>query len=124
MSPDQKKEAWAEDRTDWAEDRTVLANERTFASWLRTGMGALAVAVGLTAIFGKADAAFAPARLVASIFVVSALVVFWTARDKALSARKSLDKHAVSPMRRRAITTITVLMMLGALGTGILLWIV
>ncbi|WP_159964734.1 DUF202 domain-containing protein [Profundibacterium mesophilum] len=115
---------WAEDRTDWAEDRTILANERTFASWLRTGLTALAVAIALAAIFGDAEGPISPARSVASIFVLGAIIVFWMARGKTLSSLDDLDRHSVDAMRRRGITAITVLMMLGAAGTGVLLWIV
>lgn len=124
MDEGDKKTVWAEDRTDWAEDRTVLANERTYASWLRTGLTALAVAIGLTAIFGDADAPFAPARIVASLFVLGAIGIFWAARGKALEGLHTLDRHAVTPMRRRAITLITLLLIAGALGTGVLLWII
>ena len=86
----------AEDRTHWAEDRTSLANERTFAGWMRTGMAAIGVAIGLKAVFG----AFEPtwmAKAVASIF---------------LAAIKT----------PRYFLIVAIVMALGALGTGVILW--
>jgi len=112
---------WAEDRTNWAEDRTLQANERTFAGWMRTGLGSVGVAIGLQAVFGKFEPTWA-AKSVASIFIVIALVLFWSARRNACATFGRLSDHSAEPLGRSHFTTIASLMALGAIGTGCVLW--
>ena len=112
---------WAETRTDWAEDRTLLANERTFAGWMRTGLGSVGVALGLKAVFGAFDPTWA-AKLIASVFIVVALVMFWSAERNARATYDRLcghDAKAQSPGHFRLIAAI---MAIGALGAGAILW--
>ena len=122
-TPDEKTR-WAEERTDWAEDRTILANERTFAGWMRTGMASVAIAVGLRAIFGDAELGYAPARLVATLFIATAVVIFWTARRKSCETIARLSQHAASPLPTKNVTLVTAFLSLGAVATGVLLWLV
>jgi putative membrane protein len=111
----------AQARTDWAEDRTILANERSFASWMRTGLACLAVALGLKALFRPFEPTWM-ARSVAEIFVLAALVIFWLAYRRAVQTRVRMSEHAANGQSRHAMATISGLMVLGALGTGALLW--
>ena len=79
MNKDTKE---SEKRTDWAEDRTVLANERTFSGWMGTGLGAIGVAIAMKAVFGAFEPTWA-AKLVASMFLAAAILIFWSARNQA-----------------------------------------
>ena len=115
------KTDWAEKRTDWAEDRTILANERTFAGWMRTGMTAIAIAVGLRAIFGEADPTWLP-KLVATIFIAVAIIIFWTARRNASKAQGRLNAHRAEMQPSRIFTIIAILFTFASLATAWVLW--
>jgi putative membrane protein len=111
----------AQNRTEWAEDRTILANERTFAGWMRTGMAAVALAIGLRAVFG----AFEPtwlAKLVASIFIVLAVFIFWAAQSSARQTLSRLNDNQAHAQPVRRMQTIAILLALGAVATGGILW--
>ncbi|EYD72587.1 DUF202 domain-containing protein [Limimaricola hongkongensis] len=113
---------WAEDRTDWAEDRTLLANERTFAGWMRTGMAALGVAIGLKAVFG----AFEPtwlAKAVASIFILIALLIFAAAAREARRAQARISSHDAEAQGARRMLALALMLSLGGLATGAILWL-
>lgn len=112
----------AEARTDWAEDRTILANERTFAGWLRTGMASLAVAIGLRAVFGPFEPTWV-AKLVASVFVLIAILIFWAARRQACVTLNRMNRHQARPLSRRRITLLSVSLSVGAAAVGIVLWL-
>ncbi len=112
----------AETRTDWAEDRTILANERTFAGWLRTGMAALAVAVGLRAVFGPFEPTWV-AKLVASVFVLIAIMIFWAARRQACATLNKMDRHQARSLSRRRLTILSMSLSVGAAAVGIVLWL-
>lgn len=125
-SPDDSKDpgpktSWAEDRTDWAEDRTVLANERTFAGWLRTGMASIAIAVGLHAVFRTTEPIWLP-KIVATVFIAAALVIFWTARLNAGKAHDRLTAHKAEVQKTRTFTILATLLSVGAVATGFVLW--
>ena len=92
MNKDTKE---SEKRTDWAEDRTVLANERTFSGWMGTGLGAIGVAIAMKAVFGAFEPTWA-AKLVASMFLAAAILIFWSARNQACNARKKLTEQTIS----------------------------
>ncbi|WP_299048438.1 DUF202 domain-containing protein [uncultured Tateyamaria sp.] len=113
----------AEDRTDWAEDRTSLANERTFAGWMRTGMASVAVAIGLKAVFGATDPTWL-AKAVASVFLLAALYIFWSARQQACASYARLSQKDAQVQGHRAFTLIAVAMTLGTLATGMILWLI
>lgn len=122
-SSDTSRTEHAENRTDWAEDRTIMANERTFASWIGAGMGALGLAIALQAVFGP----FAPtwlAKLAASLFLVVALLLFWSAHNKAHKTYARLNEHAAEARKSRDFTGIVILLTLGTLGIGVVLWLI
>lgn len=117
-----KRTDWAEDRTDWAEDRTLQANERTFAGWMRTGLGSVGVAIGLKAVFGAFEPTWA-AKAVASVFIAVAVVLFIMAARNATLTKERLTDHAAEAPRPRSFFLIAGSMTLGALGTGVVLWL-
>ena len=99
----------AEDRTHWAEDRTSLANERTFAGWMRTGMAAIGEPTWM-------------AKAVASIFLAAALFMFWSAQRQAARTHDRLSQRDASIKTPRYFLIVAIVMALGALGTGVILW--
>jgi len=111
----------AEERTDWAEDRTMLANERTFGGWMRTGMASVGVALGLKAVFAAFEPTWVP-RLVASIFILVAVLIFWAARRNAAKMMQRLNSHVAEPASTTRMTIITVVLSAGAAATGLILW--
>ncbi|PSK86675.1 putative membrane protein [Limimaricola soesokkakensis] len=117
-----RKTEWAEARTDWAEDRTLLANERTFAGWMRTGMAALAVAIGLKAVFGDFDPTWL-AKAVASIFIVIAVLIFAAAAHEARKAQSRITSHDAEAQGARRMLILALLLSLGAIATGAILWL-
>ncbi|MEM8654666.1 MAG: DUF202 domain-containing protein [Pseudomonadota bacterium] len=117
------KNELAEDRTDWAEDRTSLANERTFAGWMRTGMASVAVAIGLKAVFGATDPTWL-AKSVASIFIVAALFIFWSARHQACASYERLSQQDAEVQGRTNFTIMAIAMSIGTTATGIILWLI
>ena len=118
--PDTRTE-WAEHRTDWAEDRTVLANERTFAGWIRTALAAVVVALGLHAVFREVQPTWA-AKAASSIFIAAAIVVIWAAERAAARTAKRMDNHQIRAQSNGRLTLIAVILTLGSLGTGAILW--
>jgi len=111
----------AEDRTDRAEDRTVMANERTFAGWMRTGMASLALAVGLKAVFGDFSPTWA-AKAVASVFVATAIYIFWAAQDSAVKTLRRLDDHKAQAQPIRRMRLLACIFAAAALCVGGVLW--
>ncbi|MBM9593268.1 YidH family protein [Roseitranquillus sediminis] len=122
MSEPGKKTEWAEARTDWAEDRTVLANERTFAGWMRTGLASVAVALGLHAVFRDLQPTWI-AKAAASVFVIAAIYIFWTAWHNGRRTGKRVQNHEVSDQSGRRMTTLAILLSLSSLGVGAILWL-
>lgn len=118
-----QKQALAEDRTDWAEDRTVLANERTFAGWMRTGLGSLGMAIALQAIFGAAEPTWI-ARSVASLFVLVALVIFYSAWRSSGKMLERLEAHTAQPASKTHMGVIAGIMAIATLAAGAILWII
>ena len=117
------KDSLAEHRTDWAEDRTILANERTFAGWMRTGMASLAVAIGLQAVFGSVEPTWV-AKSAATVFVVISTLIFWAAWRNACKMVVRLDAHESEPVSKNYFGTIAGILAIGAMTTGIVLWLV
>ncbi len=121
--PDDNRSKQAENRTDWAEDRTIMANERTFASWIGAGMGALGIAIGLQAVFGPFEPTWL-AKLAATLFLVVALVLFWSARNNAHKTYDQLTEHAAEARKGRDFTGIALLLCLGTIAIGVVLWLI
>lgn len=108
-------------RTNWAEDRTIMANERTFNSWMGTGLGSVGVAIALKAVFGEFDPTWA-AKLVASLFLLTAIVIFWAARRQAHKTLDRLSENDACSMPTKNFTLITSVMTVATLATGAVLW--
>ncbi|MFK7939683.1 MAG: YidH family protein [Roseovarius sp.] len=121
MSDTTDKADKAETRTRWAEDRTIMANERTFSSWMGAGMGAVGVAIGLKAVFGAFEPTWA-AKLVASLFLAIAIVIYWAARRQAIKTFKRLRDKDSEPMPTRSFTILASMMTLATLSVGAILW--
>lgn len=115
------KNQLAEDRTDWAEDRTILANERTFAGWMRTGMASVALALGLRALFRPFEPDWVP-KLVAEVFIVTAILIFWAARQNACKTQERMSEHQTESQSSRRMTVLAAFLTVGAAATGIILW--
>ncbi|WP_121024501.1 YidH family protein [Litoreibacter meonggei] len=111
----------AEERTDWAEDRTIMANERTFASWMGTGLGAIGVAIGLKAVFGDFDPTWA-AKIVASMFLIVAILIFWSAQKQATKTWERLTETHAEATPSRNFRFLALLMSLAAAAVGAVLW--
>ncbi|MDB2406966.1 DUF202 domain-containing protein [Jannaschia sp.] len=120
-SDQDRKTDWAEDRTDWAEDRTVLANERTFAGWMRTGMAAIAIAVGLRAVFNEAEPAWLP-KLVSSVFIGAALMIFFSAWRNSSKGHDRLDTHDTEEQSTRTFAILATVFSVGGVAVGAILW--
>ncbi|MCF7701741.1 YidH family protein [Loktanella sp. M215] len=122
LSDDPDSIELADTRTAWAEDRTVLANERTFAGWMRTGMACIALALGLKAVFKDTDYPVL-ARSVAEVFIFAALLIFWSAVFKCRKAQRRMKDHDVEAQSYRYMTFLACVLTLGALATGVILWL-
>lgn len=96
MIADKNNHALAEDRTELAEDRTLMAVERTMASWMSASFGAIGVGLGFRALFGAVEPAWLP-RLVASAFMVLAIVMILSAERRACNALARLSSHSIEP---------------------------
>ena len=112
---------WAEARTDWAEDRTVLASERTFAGWMRTALASVAVGLGLQAVFRDIEPTWA-AKGAASVFIAAALFLIWVAERAAARTSRKVDNHEVRSQSRVRLRIIAVILSLGAIAIGVILW--
>ena len=113
----------AQERTKWAEDRTLLASERTFSSWMGTGLGSLGLAVGMQAVFGAMQPTWI-AKSAATIFVLIAIFLFWTALNNAQQTLQRLNSNSAEPVSGRNLAIIAYLLSAGAMGAGIVLWLV
>lgn len=122
MSDQPDKQSLAEVRTDWAEDRTLLANERTFGGWMRTGLAACGIGLGFHAIFGKTEPTWL-AKSVATLFVLIALVIFYTAHRSACRLHERLDGHAANPVERGNLGLLAGLFSIGAVALVVVLWL-
>ena len=118
MSNDDKK---AEARTKWSEDRILLASERTYSSWMSTGMGAVGVAIGFKAVFGAFDPTWV-AKLVATIFLGAAILIFWAARDQACRTHQRLSENDTATQSPRQFTIVATILITGTIGVGAVLW--
>ncbi len=111
----------AQDRTDWAEDRTMLANERTFAGWMRTGMASVALALGLRAVFGDFEPTWG-AKSVATVFLIAAVAIFWSARNQACATYANLQDRAITLQGANRFTLLAVVFTIATGCVGGILW--
>ena len=109
-------------RTDLAEDRTILASERTFGSWLRTGFAAIAIALGFHALFGRIHPTWLP-RVVATAFLVIAIIIFVAAERRACAVRVRLHPHEVETIKITRIRLITIIAVIATLALCAVMWI-
>lgn len=112
----------AQERTKWAEDRTIMANERTFSSWMGTGLGAVGVAIGMKAVFGDFEPTWA-AKLVATLFIVTAIIIFWAARRQAIKTFQRLNENDAEAQPSRSYTLLSCVMTVASVATGAILWL-
>ena len=117
------KNKLAQERTDWAEDRTIMANERTFSSWMGTGLGAIGVAIGLQAVFGEFEPTWA-AKAVATLFLVIAIIIFWSAQRQAIKTFRRLNENDAEATPSRSYTVLASVMTVAACATGAILWLI
>lgn len=111
----------AEQRTDWAEDRTIMANERTFNSWMGLGLGAVGVAIALKAVFGEFEPTWA-AKAVASLFLLTAIAIYWTAAHHAHRTLDRLTSRDAEVTGSKSFRRLAALLSLATIGTGAVLW--
>ena len=107
--------------TELSEDRTLLSNERTFSSWMGTGLACVGVAIGLHAVFGSIDPTWL-AKLVASVFLLTALAIYWAAMRQACKTYSRLRETDVAVQGAPVFKRLALMMSLGTLGVGIILW--
>ena len=88
---------------------------------MRTGMASLALAVGLRAVFGAFEPTWA-AKLLASVFIGIAIVIFWSARNQARKTHNRLSANDTELKSNQSFTILAALLTFGALGTGAVLW--
>jgi putative membrane protein len=103
---DEDSAHFAQLRTDYAEDRTVLANERTFAGWLRTGFGGIGIGLAFNALFTRVRPEWVP-KLIASIFLAVAILIFLNAERRACAVLHRLHTHEVRTIKITNIRIIT-----------------
>ena len=95
------------DSTDLAEDRTILSNERTFAGWLRTGFAGIGIGLAFNALFTRLEPTWVP-RLIASVFLGIAIVIFIAAERRATVVLRRLEAHKVRSARAGTLRGIAV----------------
>ena len=100
----------------------MLANERTFASWMRTGMACVGVALGLKAVFGATDHPIA-AKIVAELFIVTAIIIFASAVRRGYLAQKRIDDHDTTAQSHIGMIVTAISLTTGAIAAGIILWL-
>ena len=108
-------------RTEWAEDRTILANERTFSAWMGMGLGAVGIAIGLKAVFGATDPTWV-AKLVASLFLGIAILIYWLAQRQACKTLARLRQRDAEAMPKQSFTLLATIMTLATIAVGAVLW--
>ena len=119
---DEDKTELARTRTDFAEDRTVLANERTFAGWLRTGYAGIGIGLAFNALFARLDPAWV-AKLIASAFLVIAIMIFVAAERRACAVFSRLHTHKVTTVKVTNVRTVSIASTLATLALIGAIWL-
>lgn len=112
-----------EHRTELAEDRTILANERTFAGWLRTGLAAIGIGLAFHVLFGRVEPPWLP-RAIATVFLMSAIVVILLAERRAAAVVNRLDSHVVVNARVVNIRLISWMIVVATVALVAAIWLV
>ena len=110
-------------RTDFSEDRTVLANERTFASWVRTGFAGIGIGLAFNALFTRIQPEWLP-KLIASVFLAIAIVIFVTAERRACAVLHRLHAHQVTTIKITVLRLITVAAVVATVSLLAVIWLV
>lgn len=71
-----------------------MAIERTMASWMGASFGAIGVGLGFRALFARIEPEWLP-KLIASAFMVLAIVLVLSAERRACNALARMSAHAV-----------------------------
>lgn len=109
-------------RTDLSEDRTVLANERTFASWVRTGFAGIGIGIAFNALFTRIQPEWVP-KLIASIFLLIAILIFIAAERRASTVLRRLHAHHVTTIKTTNLRLITIVAVLATLSLIGVIWL-
>ena len=109
-------------RTDLSEDRTVLANERTFASWVRTGFAGIGIGLAFNVLFTRIEPVWVP-KLIATIFLLIAILIFIAAERRACSVLHRLHTHEVTTIRITHLRLITVAAVLATISLLGVIWL-
>lgn len=120
--PDDIPKPLARLRTDFSEDRTVLANERTFASWIRTGFAGIGIGLAFNVLFTRIEPAWLP-KLIASIFLLIAILIFVAAERRACTVLRRLHAHQVTTIKITNLRLITVAAVLATIGLLAVIWL-
>ena len=118
---DLSKSELSAERTEYAEDRTLLANERTFASWIRTGYAAIGVGLGFQALFNRLEPEWL-SRAIATVFFVSAILIFLASERRACAVLARLETHAVKTAGRRQMRLLAYLSAGACAALTIVIW--
>ena len=86
-----------------------------------TGLGAIGVAIGLKAVFGPFEPTWA-AKLVATMFLIAAIAIFWSARRQACKTLTRLSQGDVEATPTRNFTLLATVMTIATVSTGAILW--
>ena len=121
MADDDKTEL-AHVRTDFAEDRTVLANERTFAGWLRTGYAGIGIGLAFNALFARLEPPWV-AKLIATGFLLIAVMIFIAAERRACAVFARLDTHKVKSVNVTSVRAVSIASVLATLALVAAIWL-
>ncbi|MBA3510973.1 DUF202 domain-containing protein [Sphingomonas sp.] len=119
---DGDKTELARTRTDFAEDRTVLANERTFAGWLRTGYAGIGIGLAFNALFARLEPAWV-AKLIASGFLLIAIMIFVAAERRACAVFSTLHTHKVKSVKVTSVRTVSIASTLATVALIAAIWL-
>lgn len=109
-------------RNDLAEDRTILANERTFAGWMRVALGAVALGVGSHALFSAMQPVWLP-RLIATLFLLLAMMVIILAEVRACAVMERLSPHVIETAKPMNLRLFTAAISLSSLALIAAIWL-
>ncbi len=85
-------------------------------------MACIALALGLKAVFKDTDYPLV-AKAVAEVFIIVAILIFWAAVTKCREAQRRMKDHDVEAQSHQRMTTLASILTLGALATGVILWL-